>query len=123
MTVPPGGAVQETVRDAEPDVMGVVMAGAPGRPTVVTLNGVGVAGPIILGGHLDLDCGDSITKVDLVPIQRVIGIRDSGVVFVKELEGGIVVVGGDYRNPRLARPPRCRPCNGWIGIAGLMFPD
>ena len=62
-----------------------------------------MAGPIILGGHLDLDCGDSIAKVDLVPIQRVIGIRDSGVVFVKELECGIVAVGGDYRNPQLAR--------------------
>ena len=48
-----------------------------------------------------------------MPIQRAIGIRDSDVVFVKELESGIVVVGGDYRNPQLAG------LRGVVRVAGL----
>ena len=45
--------------------------------------------------------------------QRSVGIRDFTTVFVKELERGIVVIGGEHRDPRCAH--HC----GVVGVIGV----
>ena len=61
-------------------------------------DGVGMVRPVVLGDHLYFDDGDAIVKIDLVTVQRAVGIRDRDIVSVQELEPGVMVVGGGYRN-------------------------
>ena len=52
------------------------MAGAPGRPARLTLMVWVWSAPLSCGDHPYFYEGDAIVKIDLVTVQRAVGVRD-----------------------------------------------
>ena len=64
------------------------------------LDGVGQARLAVLGGRFDIDNGGPVAKIDLMPRQRAVSIRDQDIVLAQERDSGVMSVGGGHRNRR-----------------------